>query len=242
MDLPQQLTLDIQLDESVDLQNFISCQSTNLTLEALKNFIKTESLIKSLFLWGKVGSGKEYLLQAVNKRFIDDNLKTAYISFLDPGILKNPDVLIGLGSLDVVFIKDFQALPKDSNWEISLFNLINTCLLENTKLFFSSDIVAKDIEIKLPDLKSRILAFTAVEIPEITDEEKTKALFESATRKGIDLDQRTLRYILNHTSRSLSDLLRLLSELDAFSLEKKRKLTVPLVKELLANKSNNLHK
>ena len=43
-----------------------------------------------------------------------------------------------------------------------------------------------------------------------------------------------ISYILNHTSRGLSDLLQLISDLDNFSLEKKRKITIPLIKEMIS--------
>jgi len=84
-----------------------------------------------------------------------------------------------------------------------------------------------------------LLAFTAVEIPEITEKEKIEALMQSAARKGIELEEKTVKYILTYTSRNLSDLLRLLSELDEFSLEKKKKLSPSLVRELLSQRSSN---
>jgi len=86
------------------------------------------------------------------------------------------------------------------------------------------------------------LLFTPVEIPEITEEEKRSALIQSAKRRGLTLEEKTISYILTHTSRSLSDLLRLLADLDSFSLEKQRKLTIPLVKELIANRLNSPYK
>jgi DnaA family protein len=86
-----------------------------------------------------------------------------------------------------------------------------------------------------------LLAFTAIEIPEITENEKIEALKQSAERKGIELEERTVKYILTYTSRNLSDLLKLLSELDDFSLEKKKKLSPSLVRELLSERSSSLH-
>jgi DnaA family protein len=93
--------------------------------------------------------------------------------------------------------------------------------------------------VTLKDLRSRLSAFTAVEIPEITEKEKIEALLQSASRKGIELEEKTVKYILTYTSRNLSDLLRLLSELDEFSLEKKKKLSPSLVRELLSQRSSN---
>ena len=73
------------------------------------------------------------------------------------------------------------------------------------------------------------------------EKEKISALEQSAKRKGLIFEEKVLTYILNHTSRSLTDLLKLMFELDTFSLEKKRKISISLVKELLSDKADNLN-
>ena len=143
--------------------------------------------------------------------------------------------------MDAVFIEDLDKLRDSEEWESALFNLINQSLFNETKLFLSSQCVAQDLTVRLKDLHSRLLAFTAIEIPEITENEKIEALKQSAERKGIELEERTVKYILTYTSRNLSDLLKLLSELDDFSLEKKKKLSPSLVRELLSERSSSLH-
>jgi len=117
-----------------------------------------------------------------------------------------------------------------------MFNLINECYISGTKIYLSSNIVPKDLPIRLKDLTSRLSSFTAIEIPEITEEEKIQALLQSAKRKGLLLDDKTIKYIISYTSRSLSDLLRLLNELDSFSLQKKKKISPSLVREMVSSK------
>ena len=140
------------------------------------------------------------------------------------------------------FIEKIDQLPQETDWEIALFSLINEALSSKTKIYLSSNLVSKDLKIELKDLKSRLSYFTAIEIPEITDEEKKEALSQSSKRKGIHLDKKTIDYIVSHTSRSLSDLLKLINELDIYSLKKKRKVTPSLVRELLKTKSDSLHR
>jgi len=238
---PRQLILDVRLDNSIALENFIHCASTALTLNALENFLSDNSLIDFLFLWGKKGVGKEYLVQAVNNEFIKNKKKTAFLLISNDRLQLN-EVVSELNNIDLLIIENVHLLPDKMDWEKALFNLINISLSKGLKLLFTSEIFAKDLSIKLPDLKSRLIAFTAVEVPEVSDQEKIFALQESADRKGILLEERTLNYILTHTSRSLSDLLKLLADLDSYSLEKQRKLSVPLVSELLSNRLGNLHK
>ena len=234
MNRPKQLHLDVKLDEAVSLENFIVCPSTEIILEASRDFISESKMTRTFFLWGKEGTGKNYLLHSVNKKFLENNLHSAFISFTNTSF-EDSSVFEGLEKMDVVFIEAIDQFPLDNKWEVALFNLINACFANDSKLFISSTVPAKDLEVRLPDLKSRLLAFPAFELPELTDEEKIRALKESAKRKGLVFDEKVQSYILNHTSRSLSDLLKLLVDLDTFSLERKRKISISLVKDLLSN-------
>jgi DnaA-homolog protein len=237
---PRQLLLDIKLDESVSLENFIKCNSTNSALSILGNIVDSSSISSSFLLWGRSGVGKNYLMQALNREFLNQNMKTAFVALADPRINES-EILNGLDQMDAVFIENLDKLGDSEDWEIALFNLINQSLVNETKLVLSSNCVAQDLTVRLKDLRSRLLAFTAIEIPEITENEKIEALMQSAERKGIELEERTVKYILTYTSRNLSDLLKLLSELDDFSLEKKKKLSPSLVRELLSERSSSLH-
>ena len=235
MNYPKQLNLDVKLDEAINLNNFILCPSTEIILKASKDFVSGSDTIKTFFLWGKKGTGKNYLLHSINREFLEKKLHSAFVSF-DNNSLDNPSVLEGLEELDVIFIESMEQFPCSKEWELALFNLINACLLKDCKIFISSGVTAKQLEINLVDLKSRLLAFPAFELPEINEDEKIKALKEAASRKGWELEDNVLSYILTHTSRNLSDLMSLMNELDTFSLEKKRKVSIALVRELISNK------
>ena len=235
MNNPKQLNLDVKLDEAINLNNFIICPSTEIILKASKDFISGSDTTKTFFLWGKKGAGKNYLLHSINREFLEKKLHSAFISF-ENSLLDNPSVLDGLEDLDVIFIESMEQFPSSKEWELALFNLINACLLKECKIFISSQVTAKHMEINLVDLKSRLLAFPAFELPEINEDEKLKAMQEAASRKGWELEDNVLSYILTHTSRNLSDLMSLMNELDTFSLEKKKKVSIALVRELISNK------
>ena len=238
MSSPKQLHLDIKLDDSIHLSKFIFCDSTKFLITSLEDFINDNPLSHFIYLWGNEGVGKNYLLRAVNQGHLEREKNTAFLTFSYSKKI-SPDMFMGLEKLHAVFLENVHLLPQSYEWEEAFFNLVEGCMKENCKLFLTADRVAKLLKINLPDLKSRLLAFTALEVPEIKEEEKASALKEAALRRGIDLGSKEVRYILTHTSRSLSDLLRLLSDLDSFSLEKQRKLTIVLIKELLATRDNS---
>ena len=239
--LHDQLSLNIKLDDAVSLDKFIKCDSNRNSIEFLQSTLLENSVSNLFYLWGLEGVGKSYIMQALHREFINRNMKTLHFS-LDDNRITSPDIFKNLGTLEVLLIEKIDQLPQEKNWEVAIFSLINEALSSKTKIYLSSNLVSKDLNIKLQDLKSRLSYFTAIEIPEITDEEKMVALSQSSKRKGIHLDKKTIGYIISHTSRSLSDLLKLINELDIYSLKKKRKVTPSLVRELLQTKSDSLHR
>ncbi len=241
MQSPDQLSLNIKLDDSASLDKFISCESNKNAIDLLKGTLEKDSVSNLFYIWGEEGVGKSYIMQALNKELTHLNNQTFHLSLNDERI-NSPDIFKNLGSLDAILIEKIELLKKTENWEAQLFLLINEALSSETKIYISSNVVSKDLDIDLKDLKSRLSYFTAIHIPEITQEEKIQALYQSSERRGIKLDKKTIDFILNHTSRSLSDLLRLLDEIDLFSLKKKKKVTPNLIRELLKSKSDNLRR
>jgi len=233
--LPEQLHLNVQLDDSISLDKFIDCSSTEDFLKILKNSTLDQSISSFYLIWGDQGRGKSYVMQGLHRKYIEDCKTTFQFSFKDNGV-NSPEILMNLSSLEALFIEDFESMESSDHWEKAMFNLINECYLSGTRIYLSSNKVTKDLSIRLGDLASRLSSFTAIEIPEITEEEKIEALIQSSKRKGLVLDEKTVKYILSYTSRNLSDLLKLLNELDSFSLQKKKKISPSLVREMVSSK------
>jgi len=232
---PKQLHLNVQLDDSISLDKFIDCQSTQDFLKIIRNSILNQSISRFYLIWGGEGRGKSYIMQGLHRKYMEDNKKTFQFSFKDKRV-NSTEILVNLDSLEALFIEDCEMMEDSEVWEKAMFNLINECYMSGTRIYLSSNAVTRDLPIRLPDLASRLSSFTAIEIPEITEEEKIQALIQSSKRKGFVLDEKTVQYIIRYTSRSLSDLLKLLNELDSFSLQKKKKISPSLVREMVSSK------
>ena len=233
--LPEQLHLKVQLDDSISLDKFINCDSTKDFLNILRKTTEDSSISNFYLIWGDEGRGKSYVMQGLHRKYLEDGKQTFHFSFRDKRVA-SAEIFSNLDSLEAIFIEDLELMEISEDWEKAMFNLINECRISGTKIYLSSNTVPKDLPISLKDLASRLSSFTAIEMPEITEEEKIQALLQSAKRKGFLLDDKTIKYIINYTSRSLSDLLRLLNELDSFSLKKKKKISPSLVREMVSAK------
>jgi len=67
----------------------------------------------------------------------------------------------------------------------------------------------------------------------LSDEDKLRALQLRASRRGLHLNEEVGRYILTRGSRSMNSLFDVLERLDHASLQARRKLTIPFVKEIM---------
>ena len=125
---PDQLSLNIKLDDSVSLDKFIQCDSNRNSLDFLKSTLLENSVSNLFYLWGLEGVGKSYLMQALHREFINRDMKTLHLSF-DDNRITSPDIFKNLGTLEVLLIEKIDQLPQENDWEIALFFLINEGLV-----------------------------------------------------------------------------------------------------------------
>jgi DnaA family protein len=71
----------------------------------------------------------------------------------------------------------------------------------------------------------------------LSDIEKLQALQQAATERGLQISHEVAPWLLKHFHRDMPSLMSLLEALDNYSLETKRAITLPLLKEMLAQKN-----
>ena len=134
---PDQLSLNIKLDDSVSLDKFIQCDSNIDCLNFLRNTLKEDSISNLFYIWGREGVGKSYIMQALNREFINLDKRTFHLSLNDKRVSSH-EILQNLESLDVILIENIDSLPKDEEWETQIFSLINNALTSKIKIYLSS--------------------------------------------------------------------------------------------------------
>ena len=66
----------------------------------------------------------------------------------------------------------------------------------------------------------------------LSDEEKLQAFKMRALARGIELSNDVLHFIIQRTARDMLTLFECLQSLDTLSLEEKRRVTIPFIKEV----------
>jgi DnaA family protein len=183
-----------------------------------------------LYLWGGMGSGKTHLLQAACQRAGEHGLTAAYIALLDA---PHPGVLEGLERLGLVALDDVQAVVGQAVWEEALFDLINRLREHAVPLLLAADQPPSALPVALPDLASRLGWGPILRLEGLDDAAKLELLRRRAGERGLILPDEVGRYLLEHLPRDLSSLLEGLERLDRASMERQRKLSLALAREVL---------
>jgi DnaA family protein len=121
------------------------------------------------------------------------------------------------------------------HWEAqqALFVAINTAREGRAAVLASGNAPPAQLGLR-EDLRTRLAWGLVYQLKALTDGEKALHLRAEAGRRGLDLNEEVVGYLLTRAPRDLSSLNYILDRLDRYSLARQRALTIPLVREALA--------
>ncbi|MBI04449.1 MAG: hypothetical protein CMI96_01370 [Pelagibacteraceae bacterium] len=197
---------------NMDINNFFVNDTNIHSFETLTK----NTLNKNILLVGPKKSGKTHLANIWMK--------------------KNDSVFFNKNFKEIISIKKNIIFDTDltTSSEEDLFHIINHCFLNSLKILVITSFDLFEYNFKLPDLKSRLKSFfyTRIKLPD--DEMLLNILTKKLTEKQFIINNKDIfDYLLNHVTRSYEEINNVIDKIDNLSLEKKRQLTIPLIKEIL---------
>jgi len=120
----------------------------------------------------------------------------------------------------------------DEPLQIGLFNAINAARDAGGTVLAAGNAPPAQLALR-EDLKSRLAWGLVYQVKPLTDAQKALYLHGEAARRGLKLSDEVVWYLLTHVRRDLHSLAGLLDRLDRASLEQRRAVTLPLVRELI---------
>ena len=180
---------------------------------------------RCIYIWGAAGSGRTHLLKATLARLQDTRVRTAYIA-ADARAGVSED----LHDFDAIALDDVERL--DATGQAALFGLYNALREAGKTLLVAGNVAPMQLPLRA-DVVTRLGWGLVYEVHVPSDAEKAEALAQHATVRGFRLAPEVREYLLNHVPRDMPTLLAMLHALDRYSLEAKRAITVPLLRELL---------
>ncbi len=178
-----------------------------------------------LYLWGPGGCGKTHLMQALAAQC---QLAGQQVGWFDAGD-RQPWPLSPAWSL--VIIDRCEMLDADA--QHAAFALFEDARTHGVQWAAAGRLPPIDLPVR-DDLRTRLAWGHVFALRTLPDAETRAALRREADRRGIFLSDEVMGYLLTRFERDLAHLMRLLDRLDEYGLSKGRRITLPLLRQMLS--------
>lgn len=183
-------------------------------------------------LVGAEGSGKTHLALAVCAQAHAHGLRELYLSLA----AAKGRVAAALESLDagaLIALDGLECVVGDRASEVALFDFHNRACDQGRTVLYTSGLQLDSLPVALPDLRSRLMQCVRFVLPALDDPGRHQLLRLRARRRGLEIDDAAIEWLLRRVDRDVASLSSLLDRLDRASLAAQRKVTVPFMRQVL---------
>lgn len=224
----RQLILDLPAEKPQTLESFVVGVNAELAqlLQRVASGQPNGLDERFIYIWGEAGAGKTHLLRAMadrpGARYIAGDAPTTAFDYLN--------------GTSLYLIDDCDQLLPDA--QIAAFALFNQVREQGGCLVTSGKVAPAGLALR-EDLRTRLGWGLIYQLHGLSDDDKIAALTQAANTRGLMLSPGVLPYLLTHFARDMRSLSAMLDALDRYSLETKRPITLPLLRELLQRDGDN---
>lgn len=196
--------------------------------------------LPSLYLYGQAGTGKTHILNALSSMLERGSAESgAKVAEIRPegeppgfpaleGLVSQAETAIE--SLCAVYIDDIHLMDQED--ALRLWTLENITTRVGIPLLMGSVVPPDQAFPHNSHLTSRILAGLVIHLEPPADAVRILILDKMAADRSVRLSQHVSHYLVTRKGRNIQELGRILDVVDAASLRLKRRITVPLIKQL----------
>jgi DnaA family protein len=235
-----QLALPVSLEDSAAFENYLPGANA-VALTTLSAVVESAATGHLVYLWGELGVGKTHLLIAACRRAEQLGLRTRFYPGRndkpDTDTAPRPSLVPDDDGVDLIAIDDIGQLAGDDVSERVLMQIYEQRHRRNTRLIVAGSLPPPQLGLRLADVATRLSAEYVFRLQGLSDTGKAQAMTLRAERRGLQLDNDVIQYILARLPRDNVTMFRLLDAIDERSLQKQRRITIPLVKELLTGQA-----
>ena len=223
----EQLALRVRLRDSARFASFVRGDNAEVC-----DRLADPHGPKVMWLWGRPGSGKTHLLQAACAAAGERGQPAAYFDLAGTA---SSAMLEGCEALDLVCLDGLDAVAASAQWNAAIFRLHTLLHDGQGRLVVASTGPPASLPFTLPDLRSRLLAAWVHQLVELDEAGTCEALRSRAAARGLELSQEAALYLVHRLPRDAHSLFDVLERLDQASLAAQRRLTIPFLREQLAD-------
>jgi DnaA-homolog protein len=217
----RQVPLPLVAQPLASFESFVAGANT-LLVSQLRAEVPPRSPV---YLWGPGGSGKTHLLRALGLACVQAGRRVTRFDNDAP----NPR-LVDEG-LSLLILDDVHLLSPSAQREA--FAWLVEAQSHGVPWVAAGPVPPVDLPLR-DDFRSRLGWGQVHALQPLPEAETRTVLRTEAARRGIPLNDDVLDYLLSRFARDLGHLMRLLDRLDEYALSQARPVTVPLLRQMLA--------
>ncbi len=222
---PEQLAFDIPLRSALGEEDFLVSSCNEAAVSLIDRWPDWPH--SAVAVAGPPGSGKTHLVNVWRSR------SGAHVV---AGAAVDDDAIAQLANAGALAVEDIDRGIAD---ERALFHLLNVAAEQKLSVLLTSRVAPGEIEITLPDLRSRLRAAPVVNISP-PDEPLLKALLVKLfSDRQLAIEPHVLSYLALRIERSTEAAARAVAEVDKMALATRRKVTRTLVSEVLGKQAED---
>ncbi|MES2677761.1 MAG: DnaA/Hda family protein [Pseudomonadota bacterium] len=220
-----QLSFNFPFQEKYLAEDFVVSPCNEAAFEFIQNYdLQNESAPKTFAILAPKLAGKSYLANIWSKK-----VEAEFLHLTD---LKNVNLIKFIKAKKFYIIEDIDEI-KNPELLLQIFNLIQEKL---GYLLITSSVNLSLVGLKIKDLNSRLKNVFQLEIERPDDELIKMLLTKNFAAKQLKVEGRVIDFLTQNLNRDFASIYDIVRLLEFYSLEKKRNITVPLAKEILARK------
>jgi DnaA family protein len=236
-----QLLLPVSLPPRFSFENLVVHEGIETAVATITATYRSGRVsASSLFLYGPPGTGKTHILRALAA-----DLQSAFGGHRSNAVILEASQRDGCPQLDQLLtgagaenLDKAAAVALDDvhlftdHDRVSLWTLSNMLRRTATPLLMAAQGSPDELFPSNPHLLSRMCAGLVLRLDHPEDNVRMLIMDKIARDKNVRVSPDVFRYLLSRKPRNIKDLENVLDVLDAASLERKRRITLPFVKLL----------
>jgi len=215
----EQLVLPLPVRTARGRDDFFVAPCNALAVQQLDNWQDWSH--GKLALVGPHGSGKTHLVHVWAAQTGADILDAKSL---------NADI-----SAEAVVVEGADKIAGNAAAQEQLFHLHNACNAAQRPLLLTGQTAPARWGIELPDLVSRLSAIQIANLEPPDDTLLSMILIKLFNDRQVSVGPKLIAYLVNHMGRSYADAIALVAKLDTAGFSRKRRLTVNLAAQILAD-------
>jgi DnaA family protein len=226
----KQIALDIGLATGPTLESFFAGPNEpvqqHLSLWVGENSSAATRSPVPTYLWGMGGSGKTHLLKAVREALREQG---AVVGWLDATTLEPEPFQETWAAVLLDDVHLYSAVQQHA-----AFNWFVNAQTHQRWVLGAGDAPPASLKVR-EDLRTRLGWGHVFGLKVLSEPERRSVLRQAADARGVFLNDDVMDFMLTRFSRDLGSLMELLDLIDAYALQTKRAITVPLIRSMMDN-------